>query len=107
MTSPSSRWPKSGRRSWRGETLTGTRGGLRAVHRRIGVAQELVGVGGVARVERDADRRADVELGAGDRERLGERLEQVLGDAAGVLLGLLAVEIAEQEQELVAALAGE
>jgi len=43
------------------------------------VAQQLVGVGRVARVERDADRRADVELGAVDLEE-----EQAAGVPVGV-----------------------
>ena len=63
---------------------------------------------GVARVQGDADARAELELGAGDVERLGERLEDPRAGLDGDLLGVaIAIEVAEQEQELVAALAGE
>jgi hypothetical protein len=80
-------------------------GGLRGVHRGVGVPQQGVGVGRVARAGGgDADARADGDLPAGDRDGLGDRLDQAVGDALGVAD---AVQVVEEDRELVPAEAGD
>ena len=79
---------------------------LDLVHRRVGVAQQRVGVVRIVRVDRDADRGADLELGVGDRKRLQQRRLDLLGDRLGGQ-PRVAVEVGQQDQELVAALARE
>src|SRR5439155_2146006 len=76
---------------------------LRRVHRDVRVANQLFALAGTARVEGDADARADHELAPGDPDRLLEREKQPLRDADG--MGL--VRSVEQERELVAAEPGE
>ncbi len=52
---------------------------LGAVHRGVGVAQQLAGVRAVVRVDRDADARCHEELVAVDDERSAHCAEQLLG----------------------------
>ena len=78
--------------------------GLGAVHRDVGALHELLEVGGVHRVERNPDRRLDVERQPLDRERLLERAVHRTGD----LLGRAgARDVCEQDAELVATEAGD
>ena len=63
------------------------------------MSNQLFALAGAARVEGDADARADHELAPGDPDRLLEREEQPLRDADG--MGL--VRSVDQERELVAA----
>ena len=73
---------------------------LRAVHRDVRVLQQLLGVVGVVRVDADADRRRHVDVVLLDLERLRDRVEQLLRDAAEHR-GL--VEVLDDHHELVAA----
>ena len=75
---------------------------LRCVHGEICVAQELVTCRRGPAV-RNADAGADVELLSGNRERLGEHIEQLLGDYLGIVL---IVDVLDQDRELVAAQPG-
>ena len=61
---------------------------LRLVEREVGMLEQGVGVGAVARRHRDADAGADRELVAADLERLGERGDQPAGDRARRLVGV-------------------
>ena len=81
-------------------------GALGLVHRGVGVLEQVEGVRRVTRVEADADARAHLQLGAGDRERAMELIEQLGGDRLGDGQPV-AGQVVEQEHELVAALAGE
>ena len=78
---------------------------LGLVHRVVGVLEERVRVGRVLRVQRDADRRADVEERIGDLEGLVERGGDPLARGLRGTARVLVAAGAEQEQELVAALA--
>jgi hypothetical protein len=69
------------------------------------VLEERVGVGRVLRVERDADRRADMEARVGDLEGLVQRGGDALAGGLRSTARIRVVAGAEQEQELVAALA--
>ena len=62
-----------------------------------------VGAGAVVRADRDADRRADLELGPVEHERVVEHLEDLRRDR----LGAGAVQTGADEHELVAAEPGE
>ena len=73
---------------------------LRAVHRGVGVAQELVGVVAVGAGERDAGARVDEDLLARDEERRLERVDEAL---RGLARGRRRREALEQDRELVAA----
>ena len=55
---------------------------LRPVHRDVGVLQQLFRIVGIVRVHGDADRRRDVDVVLLDLERLRDRVEQLLRDAA-------------------------
>src|SRR4029453_10674691 len=73
---------------------------LRAVHRRVGVAQELVGGRGVgARSERDADAAAERHLAALTKERFPKDAEDPPGDGG---CGRFVRVLLEQDDELVA-----
>ena len=76
---------------------------LRAVHRQVGVAQQLVGglLAGVA--DRDAGGGAQGQLPAVQDERRGQRPPDPLGGPDGALLGVRA---GDEDGELVAAEAG-
>jgi hypothetical protein len=82
-------------------------GRFRLVHRGVGVLEERLGVRGVEGEEAHPDARADVELGAGGRDRAEERLADTarrhLGRARAGLEG--AGEVRHQDEELVAAVA--
>ena len=73
---------------------------LRAVHRDVGVLQELLGIVGVVGIDADADRRRHVDVVLLDAERLRDRVEQLLRDAAQ---HRRIVEILDDDHELVAA----
>ena len=77
---------------------------LDLVHRRVGVAGEVLGGGAVAREERDADADRGAELALAQPHRGGERLQHLARDHLRVL-GL--VDVRQQHGELVAAEAGE
>ena len=77
---------------------------LRAVHRDVGVLQELFRIVGVVGIHRDADRRRHVDVVLLDLERLRDRVEQLLRDAAE---HRRIVEILDDHHELVAAQARE
>ena len=75
--------------------------GLGDVHRGIGVADQLVGIGGVARLDdRDAEAGADDQVVVVELERTAERVEDPLG---GLHRRLRVVDVLEQDRELVAA----
>ena len=65
--------------------------------------EQVLGAGAVSGQMRDADRRADLELGAVEHERVVERLQDLLGDG----LGAVRVQARADEHELVAAEPGE
>ena len=73
---------------------------LRAIHRGVGVAQELLGRRAVRGVERDADAGVEKLFGAGDDERRGHRLDDVLGDGFRVPRRL---DVRQDDREFVAA----
>ena len=73
---------------------------LGAVEREVGVGEKLADVVPVARIERDADGQSDVERLAGEKHRLGEDFEQLVGEAGG-RSGLIAAGL--HDDELVAA----
>ena len=78
--------------------------GLGDVHRGVGVADQLVGVGGVPRLDdRDAEAGADDQVVVVELERAAERVEDPLG---GLDRRLRVVDVLEQDRELVAAEAG-
>ena len=79
---------------------------LALVHRGVGVAQQRARAVGVVGEQRDPHAGLHVELGARHREGLGEPSRDVLGGRAGAALGLGA-EVAEEHEELVAAVARE
>ena len=76
---------------------------LRRVHRRVGAGDQL-GVAAAVGVHGDADRARDHDLAALGLVRLREALDQAVGDVGDALLRR---HVAEQEQELVAADAGD
>ena len=76
---------------------------LGGVHGDVGLADQLLAGAGTAGVDDDADARAERQLVAGDRRRLGEALEQAPRDGDRLLL----VGALQQERELVAAQARE
>jgi hypothetical protein len=76
---------------------------LRRVHRRVGAGDQL-GVAAAVGVDGDADRARDHHLAALGLVRLREALDQAVGDVGDALLRR---HVAEQEQELVAADAGD
>ena len=80
--------------------------GLGAVHGDVGVAQQRLGVGGIVGVQADADAGSGADLGPGDDERLLQCAEQLAADALG-RRGRVVGQVAEQDEELVAALAGQ
>ena len=74
------------------------------VHGRVGVADQLVGVGGGSGLgHRDAQAGADDDVVVVELERAGQRLEDPLGGLGG---GLDVVDVLQQDRELVAAEAG-
>ena len=75
---------------------------LRAVHRHVGVAQQLVGVVAVLGEERDADAGADVERMPSTVNGASSAAHEPLGDRDAA-----AAPRAEQDRELVAAEAGQ
>ena len=90
--------------------MTVTAGLLDRVHRNVGVLEQRRAVVGVARIDADADARADVDLDPLDEERRPEAPAQRVRHDLGSthergLLGRVALEVGEQDQELVAALA--
>ena len=92
------------------ERVTVASGLLHRVHRNIGVLEQRRAVVGVARIDADADARADVDLDPFDEERRpqapAQRVRHHLGSThEGGLLGRVALEVGEEDQELVAALA--
>ncbi len=63
---------------------------LRAIHRRISVANEHVRVGAIGRRERDPDARGDAEFVTVDEKRFGEKAGDFFGegrDHAGIAHG--------------------
>ena len=74
--------------------------GLRRVHRDVGVAEQLVGVLVRVAPDGDADRAADDEVLAGDRERHLERLDDPARDGVRPAQPVL---VRQQQRELVAA----
>ena len=81
---------------------------LGLVHRRLGVPQEGSHVVGVIGEQADAGARGDVHLGATDVERRDQRILDPLRDTlrphdGAVDRAVIAVEIGEQQEELVAA----
>ncbi len=70
------------------------------------MGQQRLGIAGVARAERDPDRGRDLELGAGDHERLGEARADLRRHALGRDERIV-VQVGEQDQEAVPAGAGE
>ena len=79
---------------------------LGLVERAVRALEQLLEVAGVVREDRDADARRDLELVPLEHERLLERGQQVTRDDPGLLAGV-ALEVAEQQHELVAAVAGQ
>ena len=77
------------------------------VHRRVGGSEQTVGFARVGRVDRDADAHVDPDLDRVDRERIGEQAADPLDHGLGELGRLLHVEVGQQDQELVAADAGD
>ena len=77
---------------------------LRGVHRDVGVAEQVLGLGAVPRRQRDAHAGLDVEDDVVDVERLVQRRAQPLGDELGLAD---AVDGREQDGELVAAEPGD
>ena len=77
---------------------------LGPVHRRVGVADERLGIVTVRRVHGDAHARRDEELAAVDPEGIVDRLADLPGDLGGVFLG---GDARDEERELVAAEAGD
>ena len=73
---------------------------LRAVHRDVGVLQQLFRIVRVVGIDRDADRRRDEDVVLLDLERLRDRVEQLLRDAAQ---HRRIVEVLDDHHELVAA----
>ena len=87
---------------------------LRAVHRSVRVLQESLRVGRVVGEEADADRGADEDLHAGDDEGSQQRAADLPRDDRGGLAGVLGVvlvavrlDVGEEDEELVASLAGD
>jgi hypothetical protein len=71
------------------------------VHRRVGVAEQLVGVGGAAALDhRDAEARAQRQLLAAHGQRPGQAGEDALGRVGDLLCSL---DVLEEDRELVAA----
>ena len=77
---------------------------LGRVHRDVGALLERLVVLAVHRVQREADAGVDLQPHALEHERLAQVHEQVLGDAGRVRW---AVDVREQDAELVAAEAGD
>ena len=81
---------------------------LALVHRGLRVAEQSARIAAVLRVEADAHAGRDVELGRRDHERRRQRLLDVLHDRLGAdhrrvhVAALLAFQVGEQQQELVA-----
>ena len=71
--------------------------GLGAVHRDVGVAQQLLAA---PAAHDDPDRGGDEDLAALDLERRVQRLDDALGDGDGLALG---ADVLEEHGELVAA----
>ena len=87
---------------------------LRAVHRGVRVLQESLRVRRVVGEEADADRGADEDLHAGDDEGSQQRAADLPRDDRGGLAGVLGVvlvavrlDVGEEDEELVASLAGD
>ena len=77
---------------------------LGAVHGGVGVLQQGVGLKTVAGVDGDADAGRHVQLVLAQVEGIAERPQQLAGDAHGVGFAL---QLGQQDGELVAALAGD
>jgi hypothetical protein len=73
---------------------------LGVVHGGVGVADQDVGVGPVAREQGDADAHAHPVLALADPAGLGERVDDLRGDPRRVVLPL---DVGQRDQELVAA----
>ena len=73
---------------------------LRAVHRRVGIAQQLFGARAVRGIERDADARVQELFLAADHERRGHRFDDVLRDRLRVARRL---DLRQHDREFVAA----
>ena len=91
------------------ERVTVTAGFLHRVHRNVSVLEQRRAVVGVARIDADADARADVDLDSLDEERRPEapaqRVRHDLGSThESGLLGRVALEVGKKDQELIAAL---
>jgi hypothetical protein len=73
---------------------------LRAIHRDVGVLQQLLGIVRIVGIDADADRRGHVDVVLFDPERMGDRVEEPLRDAGEQRRFL---EILDDDHELVAA----
>ena len=78
-------------------------GGLRLVHRGVGVLAQRLGRLRVGREEADADARVDQQLGGAERERRVHRVGDPLADGLGVL-ARGDRQVAHEHEELVTAL---
>ncbi len=93
----------------RGEHVAADPTLLRLGHRRLGAEEQVLAGARVLGEQRQADARGQVQLGARDRERLAQRVLDPPGhalrghDGGVVLTHLVALEVGEQEEELVAA----
>ena len=77
---------------------------LGAIHRRIGVADQFVDRGPVARIQADAYRRCDVELTTFEVERRRYRRQELGGHAGGIPR---CAQVGQGHEEFVAAQAGD
>jgi hypothetical protein len=73
---------------------------LRAVHRAVGVGQQRLAVGAIARIDRDTDARRDAHFALGDQELTRELVEHLVRDAA---CGRGLRGVVQHDRELVAA----
>lgn len=60
-------------------------GRLRAVQREVGLHDELIEIGRILGIRRQADAGADLHFALADAEWVRQRLHQLLGDRAGFL----------------------
>jgi hypothetical protein len=78
-------------------------GGLGAIQSEVGIAEQLLGAGAIARIDRQPDADLDVDLPGTDRERRVERAQRALRQ---LLRAVLDFGAADHDRELIAAQAG-